>query len=197
MLEALSIALRTTLVTLVLTGLLYPLALTGVSQLLFSARANGSLVADERGEIVGSELIAQGFTSPAYFQPRPSAAGSGYDAAASGGSNLGTTSAKLRARVAADVARLQAENPAAPGPIPVELVTTSASGLDPHLSPEAASWQVPRIARARQVSEERIRAVVASLVEDRDLLILGEPRVNVLALNLALDRQFGRPSRAQ
>jgi K+-transporting ATPase ATPase C chain len=197
MFDALTIGLRTTLVTLVLTGLLYPLALTGVSQLLFPSRANGSFVADERGEIVGSELIAQGFASPGYFQPRPSAAGAGYDAAASSGSNLGTTSAKLRDRVTADVARLRAENPDAPGPTPVELVTTSASGLDPHLSPQAAYWQVPRIAGARQVSQIRVHSVVESLVEDRDLFILGEPRVNVLLLNLALDRQFGRPSPVQ
>jgi K+-transporting ATPase ATPase C chain len=197
MFEALSIGLRTTLVTLVVTGLLYPLALTGVSQLFFPSRANGSFVADERGEIVGSELIAQAFANPGYFQPRPSAAGAGYDAAASSGSNLGTTSAKLRDRVIADVARLQVENPDAPGPIPVELVTTSASGLDPHLSPEAAYWQVPRIAAARQLSQLRVRSLVEPLVEGRDLFILGEPRVNVLALNLALDRQFGRPSPVQ
>jgi K+-transporting ATPase ATPase C chain len=121
-------------VTLVLTGLLYPLALTGIAQLLFPAQANGSLVTDERGAIVGSELIAQGFAKAAYFQPRPSAAGAGYDAAASSGSNLGTTSAKLEARIEADLARLQAENPDARGPS-AELLTTSASGLDPHSRP--------------------------------------------------------------
>jgi len=193
MLHVFSIALRTTAVTLVMTGLLYPLALTGAAQLLFPTQANGSLVADEHGAIVGSELIAQGFENAAYFQPRPSAAGAGYDAAASSGSNLGTTSAKLKARVEADLARLQAENPDATGPVPVELVTTSASGLDPHLSPEAAYWQIPRVAKARQVSQVRVHAVVESLVASRDLFILGEPRVNVLALNLAVDRQFGRP----
>jgi K+-transporting ATPase ATPase C chain len=191
--SVLSIGLRTTVVTLVLTGLLYPLALTGIAQLLFPAQANGSLVTDERGAIVGSELIAQGFAKAAYFQPRPSAAGAGYDAAASSGSNLGTTSAKLEARIEADLARLQAENPEAPGPVPAELLTTSASGLDPHVSPEAAAWQVPRVAKARQVSQERVNAILESLVADRDLIILGEPRVNVLMLNLALDRQFGRP----
>ena len=193
MLSVISIGLRTTLVTLVLTGLLYPLALTGIAQALFSARANGSLVSDERGEVVGSELIAQPFAKPGYFQPRPSAAGAGYDAAASSGSNLGTTSAKLKDRITADVARLQGENLEATGPVPAELVTTSASGLDPHVSPEAAYWQVPRVAKARQVSQIRVLAVVDSLVESRDLWILGEPRVNVLTLNLALDRQFGRP----
>jgi potassium-transporting ATPase KdpC subunit len=187
------IALRTTLVTLVLTGLLYPLAITGLAQVLFPDRANGSIVNDDRGNAVGSELIGQGFTNPAYFQPRPSAAGNGYDPTASGGSNLGTTSAKLRERAAADVERLRAGNPDAQGPIPAELVTTSASGLDPHLSPEAARWQLPRVARARHVDPGRVGRVLDSLVESRDLGFLGEPRVNVLILNLALDRQFGRP----
>jgi potassium-transporting ATPase KdpC subunit len=187
------VALRVTLVTLVLTGLVYPLAMTGVAQALFHDRANGSLARDEKGEVVGSELIGQAFAMPAYLQGRPSAAGNGYDATASSGSNLGPTSKKLRDRVAADVDRLRKENPEAPLPIPAELVTTSASGLDPEVSPAAALWQAPRIARARQLDPERVRAVIESRVQGRDLGVFGEPRVNVLAVNLALDQQFGRP----
>ena len=191
------IALRVTLVTLVLTGVLYPVVITAVAQVLFPGRANGSLVRDGRGAVVGSELIAQKFAGAAYFQPRPSAAGdAGYDATASGGSNLGPTSRKLRTRVAGSVARLRAENPEAPGPVPVELVTTSGSGLDPHLAPAAARWQVPRIARARGVDATRVAGVVDANVESRDLGVLGEPRVNVLLLNMALDRHFGRPPAA-
>jgi K+-transporting ATPase ATPase C chain len=187
-------ALRATLVTLVLTGLAYPLAATGLSQLLFPGRANGSIVSDQHGTPVGSELIGQSFSSAAYFQPRPSAAGDkGYDPLASGGSNLGPTSKKLRERVAADVERLLKENPDAPGPIPAELLTASASGLDPHLSPEGALWQIARIAAARGIAADRVRVLVAASVEGRDLGFLGEPRVNVLLLNLALDRQFGKP----
>jgi K+-transporting ATPase ATPase C chain len=188
------IALRATLVTLILTGILYPLATTGAAEALFGDRANGSLAHNESGQVVGSELIGQAFASPAYLQGRPSAAGNnGYDATSSSGSNFGTTSKKLRDRAAADVARLQKENPAAPLPIPDSLVTASASGLDPDLSPEAALWQAPRIARARNVAEDRIRAVIENRTQGRDLGFLGEPRVNVLELNLALDQQFGRP----
>ena len=187
------IAVRTTLVTLVLTGIAYPLLVTGLAQALFPDRANGSLVRDERGRVAGSELIGQRFSSPAYFQPRPSAAGEGYDAAASGGSNLGPTSRKLRERAAAESKRLRAENPEAPGLVPVELVAASASGLDPHLSPTAALWQVPRVARARGLEQARVEAVVGEYAEGRDWGFLGEPRVNVLLLNLALDRQFGTP----
>ncbi len=192
--KELTIALRATLVTLILTGVLYPLATTGAAQVLFGERADGSLTRDEKGQVVGSELIGQAFASAAYLQGRPSAAGNnGYDATSSSGSNLGTTSKKLRDRVTADVARLRKENPNAPLPIPDALLTASASGLDPDLPPEAALWQSPRIARARNVAEDRVRTVIEGHVQGRDLGFLGEPRVNVLELNLALDQQFGRP----
>lgn len=184
-------ALRMTLVTLVLTGLAYPLLVTGVAQLVFPHQANGSLLSSD-GRVIGSELIAQGFKKAGYFQPRPSAAGSdGYDPTASGGSNLGPTSQKLRDRVAGDLKRLQGENPNAAGAVPVELVTTSASGLDPDLSPEAALWQVPRVAAARKVAPAEVEALVREHVEGRTFGLLGEPRVNVLRLNLDLDRRLG------
>ncbi len=194
MLSAALIALRVTVFTLLLTGVAYPLVITGLAQLLLPYQANGSLVRDDQGQPVGSELIGQRFSRPAYFQPRPSAAGeSGYDPMASGGSNLGPTSQKLRDRAISDLKRLQKENPEADSPIPAELVTASGSGLDPHLSLAGALWQVPRVAKARGVAPERIATAVASNLEGRKLGVLGEPRVNVLLLNLALDRQFGRP----
>jgi len=196
--KELVIALRVTAVTLVLTGLVSPLVTTGLARVLFPWRAAGSFVTDEAGQVVGSELVGQGFSAPLYFHPRPSAAGKdGWDATSSSGSNLGPTSKKLRDSAGETLRKLQTENPAAHGPVPVELVTSSGSGLDPHLSPAAALWQVPRVAQARQVSEDRVRMLVESQIERRDLLVLGEPRVNVLSLNLALDRQFGAPDRTR
>jgi K+-transporting ATPase ATPase C chain len=194
MLNELKIAALMTVVTFVLTGLVYPLALTGLAQVLFRGKANGSLVSAE-GRVVGSELIGQSFTQAKYFQGRPSAAGEkGYDASASSASNLGPTSQKLRDRVVADVERLEAENPDAKDPIPDELVTASGSGLDPHLSPQTVLWQVPRVAAARGVAPADLQALVAAHVENRTFGFLGESRVNVLLLNLDLDRRFGRPS---
>ena len=187
------IALRMVVVTLVLTGVIYPLAIVAFAQLLFPRQADGSMVA-VGGRVVGSELLGQAFASPGYFHGRPSAAGpGGYDSRASGGSNLGPTSARLRERVAAEAARLRRENASAPGPVPVELVAASASGLDPHLGPAAALWQAPRVAAARDVPLAAVQAAVAAHVDGRSLGILGEPRVNVLLLNLDLDRRFGRP----
>ncbi|MCC6996040.1 MAG: potassium-transporting ATPase subunit KdpC [Deltaproteobacteria bacterium] len=186
----LTIALRATLVTLVLTGILYPLAVTGLGQTVMPAAANGSLLRDDRGQVVGSSLIGQPFTQPGYFWGRPSA--SGYDPMSSGGSNWGPSSAKLRQRILVERDRLAAEHPGA-GPVPDELVTASASGLDPHISPATARWQAARVARARGVDLARVDTVLSGTIEGRELGFLGEPRVNVLVLNLALDRAFGRP----
>jgi K+-transporting ATPase ATPase C chain len=191
MMKEVGIALRMTVATLLLTGLAYPLLVTGAAQLLFPHQANGSLEYRE-GKVVGSELIGQGFKTPGYFQSRPSAAGAdGYDAANSAGSNFGGTSQKLRDRVAADLQRLRTENPQASGPVPGELVMASASGLDPDLSPEAARWQVPRVAAARGLSVTELEALVDRHTLGRTLGFLGEPRVNVLLLNLELDERFG------
>jgi len=189
----LACALLFTALSIAVLGIIYPLCINAVSGLFFDSQARGSFSADESGRVVGSTLLAQRFTDPAYFHPRPSAAGdNGYDAASSGGSNLGPTSEKLRRRATDEIVRLRKENPHASPYIPVELVTTSASGLDPHLTIPGALWQVPRIASARDISEERIAAVVRANKEGRTFGILGEPRVNVLLLNLALDRQFGK-----
>ena len=177
-----------TLVTTVLLGIVYPLVVTTIAQTLFRDQANGQLIVRE-GRLVGSRLIGQAFTGPGYFHSRPSAAGNGYDAANSGGSYLGPTNQKLIARVNEDARNLQAENPSLP--VPVDLVTTSASGLDPHISPAAAEFQVARIAHERRLDEESVRQLVRQHTENRQWGFLGEPRVNVVELNLDLDSQFG------
>jgi K+-transporting ATPase ATPase C chain len=181
------VAVLMTVVTTLLLGLVYPLAVTAVAQLMFPDKANGQLI-ERGGKVVGSRIIGQPFASPAYFHSRPSAAGNGYDATSSGGTNLGPTNKKLIDGVKAAVDQVRADNPDVP--VPVDLVTSSASGLDPHLSPAAALFQVPRVARARGVDERDVRRLVESRVEGRQWIVLGEPRVNVLELNLALDGQW-------
>ena len=184
-------AILMTIVTTVLFGLIYPLAVTGIAQLAFPDKANGQLIKSDDGTIIGSRIIGQPFGGPGYFHSRPSAAGAaGYDAGASSGSNLGPTNQKLIDRIKGDVERLQADNPGKP--VPVDLVTTSGSGLDPHISPAAAEFQVPRVARERGLSEKELQQIVATHTEGRQFGFLGEPRVNVLELNVDLDSRKPR-----
>lgn len=181
-------AVLMTVVTTILLGLIYPLAVTGLAQVMFPDKANGQLIRGSDGTLIGSRLIGQPFSSPGYFRSRPSAAGAtGYDAEISGGSNLGPTNQKLIDRIKADVEKLQAENP--DRPVPVDLVTSSGSGLDPHISPAAAELQVPRVARERGMIEAEVRNIVAAHTEGRQFGFLGEPRVHVVELNLDLDRR--------
>ncbi len=190
MLSQLWPALRINIFLTILLGVGYPLVVTGISQLVFPHQANGSLIT-QNGKVVGSELIGQNFTRPEYFQPRPSAAGSdGYDPMASGGFNYGPTNQKLIDRVKASVDKFHKENPDYHGPIPADLLTASGSGLDPDISPASAQAQTPRVAKARGISADQLGQLVAQCTKSPDLGLLGEPRVNVLKLNLALDRQF-------
>jgi potassium-transporting ATPase KdpC subunit len=182
------VAIWFTLVTTLIFGVLYPLAVTGMAQLLFHDRANGQLI-ERNGKLVGSRIIGQAFTGPGYFHSRPSSAGTGYDPMASGGSNFAPTNKNLIERVKADSQKLHAENPNAS--IPVDLLTTSGSGLDPDISPDAAEFQIPRVAHSRNMKQEDVRAFVRKHTKGRDLGFLGEPRVNVLELNLELDNQHG------
>jgi K+-transporting ATPase ATPase C chain len=189
MLSQLWPALRINVFLTILLGVAYPLAVTGISQLIFPHQANGSLIA-KGDQAIGSELIGQNFTKPEYFQPRPSAAGNdGYDPTASGGFNLGPTNQKLIDRVKASVDKFHRENPDYHGPIPADLLTGSGSGLDPDISPASAQAQAPRVAKARGISVDRINRLVAQYTKPPDFGLLGEPRVNVLKLNLALDHQ--------
>jgi potassium-transporting ATPase KdpC subunit len=186
MIKHLGTSVRITLVSIVLLGIVYPLAMTGIAQALFPRQANGSLVM-VNGKVVGSAIIGQLWTEPKYFHGRPSAAGKGYDPTQTGATNYGPTSKKLIASTKATIAQLEKENPDANGPPPIDLVTSSASGIDPDISPEAAYWEAPRVAKARNVPLATVNALVAPHIEGRTFGFLGEPRVNVLQLNLALD----------
>jgi K+-transporting ATPase ATPase C chain len=178
-------SIRFTILATILCGIAYPLLVTGIAGVLFPHQANGSLILKD-GQVIGSELLAQSFTSDRYFHPRPSAAGNGYDATSSGGSNLAQSNAKLVQRIQGDIDKLAKENPGKP--VPIDLVTTSASGLDPDITPDAAFFQAPRIAKARGLSEEQVRQLIQQHITGRQLGLLGEPRVNVLAINLDLDK---------
>lgn len=188
------ISIWMTVATTILFGLVYPLLVTGLAHILFPNQANGQLI-EKDGAVVGSAIIGQGFSSPGFFHSRPSAAGNGWDAANSAGSNLGPTNQKLLDRVKGDVATAQADNPGTP--VPIDLVTTSASGFDPHITPASAEFQLPRVAKARGVTVDQVRALVAKHTEGRQLGFLGETRVNVLELNLDLDRQFPASKQAK
>ena len=178
-------SIRFTLIVTVLLGLGYPLLLTGIAGVVFHHKAAGSLIA-VNGQVVGSELIAQSFTSERYFHPRPSAAGNGYDATSSGGSNLAQSNAKLAQRIQGDIDKLAAENPGKP--VPIDMITTSGSGLDPDITPDNAYFQAPRVAKARALSQDAVRTLIGQHITQRQFGVFGEPRVNVLELNLALDK---------
>ncbi len=180
-------AILMTVATTILLGIIYPLVVTALAQFMFPKKANGQLI-EKVGKVVGSSLIGQGFTGPGYFHSRPSAAGNGYDAANTNGSQLGPTNQKLIDRVKGDMATAQADNPGAP--VPIDLVTASGSGIDPHITPAAAEFQLPRVARQRGTSVDQLRSLVAKHCEGRQWGFLGEPRVNVLELNLELDERF-------
>ena len=186
MMRHLGTALRVTIVSIVLLGFIYPLAMTAIAAVLFPRQANGSLVT-VNGKVVGSSIIGQLWTKPQYFAGRPSAAGKGYDPTSTGGTNLGPTSKKLIDSTKATIAELEKQNPDAAGPPPIDLVTSSGSGIDPDISPEAAYWQAPRVAKARGESLATVRALIAGHVQGRTFGFLGEPRVNVLEIDLALD----------
>ncbi len=190
----LRISILMTIATTILLGIIYPLVVTGLAQVLFHHKANGQLI-EKNGTAVGSTIIGQGFSNPGYFHSRPSAAGNGWDAANSAGSNFGPTNQKLIDRVKGDVATAQADNPGTP--VPIDLVTTSASGFDPHITPAAAEFQLARIAKDRGITVDQLRALVVKHTEGRQIGFLGEPRVNVLELNLELDEQFPTHTRAK
>jgi len=186
-------AILMTIATTILLGIIYPLVVTALAQLIFPRQANGQLIHRD-GKTIGSSILGQSFSTPGYFHSRPSFAGNGYDASNSNGSQLGPTNQKLIDRVKADVSRIQAENPRTP--VPIDLVTGSASGLDPHISPAAAEFQLPSVAKERETTVEQLRPLLAKHTEDRQFGFLGEPRVNVLELNLELDERFPKAKQA-
>ena len=186
-------AILMTIATTILLGIIYPLVVTGLAQLIFPKQANGQLI-EKGGKTIGSSILGQSFSSPAYFHPRPSFAGNGYDATNSNGSQLGPTNQKLIDRVKADVSSLHTENPNVP--VPIDLVTGSASGLDPHITPAAAEFQLPTVAKERGTTVDQLRTLLAKHTEDRQFGFLGEPRVNVLELNLELDERFPKAKQA-